>query len=200
MEITVRPRVLVEEIILCISKGLTPYITSSPGMGKSSIVTQIAKRGKLKLIDLRVAQMSPEDLQGYPFDAGQKAEFKPFDVFPVAGDDVPAGYDGWLIFLDELSSANKQVQAASYKLILDRMVGSLHLHEKVCIVAAGNKATDKAVVVQMSTALQSRLIHYELEMPVSDWTEYAVSKGLDHRVVGYVNYAPSKLMDFNPDP
>ena len=96
-------------------------------------------------------------------------------------------------------SATKPVQAAAYKLILDRMVGSFRLHERVAIVAAGNKMSDKAVVNQMSTALQSRLIHYELEVSTRDWNEFALKAGIDYRILGFLSYMPSRLMDFRPD-
>lgn len=195
----ISPKQAKAEVIKCISVGLTPLVTSSPGMGKSSMVNEVAKDCRLKLLDLRLSQCTPEDLQGYPMRSGDKATFTPFDIFPLAGEEVPEGYDGWLLFLDELTSATKPVQAAAYKLILDRMVGSFHLHDQVAIVGAGNKTTDKAVVTQMSTALQSRLIHYELELNVNDWQEIAIKQDFDHRIRGFISYMPSRLMDFRPD-
>lgn len=196
---TITPKQATTEIIACVEAGLTPLLVSSPGIGKSSLVHDLARQGQLKVIDLRLSQCTPEDLQGYPMRTGNKATFTPFDVFPLEGEEIPDGYAGWLLFLDELTSATKPVQAAAYKLILDRMVGSYHLHPNVAIVAAGNKASDKAVVNQMSTALQSRLIHFELEVSADDWMEYATRQNLDHRVRGFISYQPSKLMDFRPD-
>ena len=190
---------MADEVIRCISANLTPYVASSPGIGKSSVIQQVSKQGRLKLIDFRLSQCTPEDLQGFPMRTGNKASFVPFDLFPIEGEEPPEGYDGWLLFLDEMSSASKSVQAAAYKLILDRQVGSFNLHTNCAIVAAGNKITDKAVVTQMSTALQSRIIHYELEASIKEWTEWAVGSGIDHRVIGFLNYMPNKLMDFRPD-
>lgn len=195
----ITPKQTVEELRVCAEAGLTPLLTSSPGMGKSSLVHAFAEEFGLKLIDLRLSQCTPEDLQGFPMRSGNKATFTPFDVFPIEGDPIPEGYTGWLLFLDELTSASKPVQAAAYKLILDRMTGSFKLHPNVVIVAAGNKATDKAVVNQMSTALQSRIIHYELELNVNDWIELAHKQDFDHRVIGYITYQPGQLMDFRPD-
>ncbi len=196
---TVSPKQAAQEIVKTTSVGLVPYITSSPGVGKSSVFAQVAKEYNLKLIDLRLPQCTPEDLQGFPMRQGDKATFTPFDLFPIEGDPIPEGYDGWMLFLDELSSASKPVQAAAYKLILDRMVGSHKLHENVVIGAAGNKQTDKAVTVQMSTALQSRLIHYEMEVSLKDWMEWATLQDLDHRILGFMNFNPSGLMNFRPD-
>jgi hypothetical protein len=191
-----------EEIIACFQAEdgpLVPLVLSSPGMGKSAVVAQIAKDFKLKLIDLRLSQCTPEDLQGYPMRQGNKATFTPFDVFPLEEDKIPPGYNGWLLFLDELTSATKPVQAAAYKLILDRMTGSFKLHPNCFIAAAGNKMTDKAVVNQMSTALQSRLIHYELTLSKDEFLDYASKVGIDTRIQGFINFMPSRLMDFRPD-
>lgn len=188
-------------------KGLVPYMQGSPGIGKSSIYRQIARNWNLKLIDVRLSQCAPEDLNGLPFRNGDKAEFLPFSNFPIAGDPLPMDvdedgnthqYDGWLILLDELSSAPKAVQAAAYKLILDHEVGIYKLHSKVMLCAAGNKATDKAVVIQQSTALQSRLIHFELEVSHTDWMLWANQNKVDSRLIGYLSYKKSALHEFNP--
>jgi len=196
---TITPKQTRDEIIHCISVGLVPYIVSSPGMGKSSIVAKVADQGGLKLLDLRLSQCTPEDLQGFPMRTGNKATFTPFDIFPLESDTPPEGFNGWLLLLDEMSSAPKPVQAAAYKLVLDRMVGSFSLNEKCAIVCAGNKITDRAVVTTMSTALQSRLIHYEMTVTLDDWQEWAIATGIDHRIIGFLNFSPSKLMDFDPD-
>lgn len=202
MSITIPLNQVYNEILACAQAEegpLTPLFTSSPGVGKSSAVQAFARDYNLKLIDIRLSQATPEDLNGYPMRSGNKATFTPFDIFPLDSDEIPAGYQGWLLFLDELTSAPKAVQVAAYKLILDRMVGSYHLHPSVMIVSAGNKLTDKAVVNQLSTALQSRLVHFEVEIKARDFLDYAIRKGLDHRVTSFIEYMPSKLMDFNPD-
>lgn len=49
-------------IVQCIKVGLVPIVKGSPAVGKSSIVHQIAKEFDLKVIDLRLAQCDPTDL------------------------------------------------------------------------------------------------------------------------------------------
>jgi hypothetical protein len=202
--ITISPSEAYDEIVACISVGLTPMLASSPGLGKSSIHRQVAKDYRLKLIDFRLSQCTPEDLNGFPMREGNKAVFTPFDIFPLKGDPLPFDEDGnelngWLLFFDEISSASKQVQAAAYKVILDGEVGSFELHESVAISSAGNLATDKAVTVAMSTALQSRLVHYEMVVDQSQWIDWAFKEGIDHRIISFISYMPTRLMDFRPD-
>lgn len=194
---------LQEEYVDHIRKNLVPYVRSSPGIGKSDSARKFANEKRLKLIDLRLSQCTPEDLQGYPMREGNKAVFTPFSIFPLEGEPLPIvdgeEYDGWLLLLDELSSANKAVQAAAYKLILDRQVGSFNLHPRCAMIACGNLITDKAVVHKMSTALQSRLIHFQLQITVKEWTDWAIENGIDHRIMAFVNFDANMLMNFNPD-
>lgn len=42
--------------------GLVPMISGSPGIGKSAILRAIARMFNLKMIDLRLAQCDPTDL------------------------------------------------------------------------------------------------------------------------------------------
>lgn len=119
--------------------------------------------------------------------------------FPIEGDPIPHGYSGWLLFLDEATSAPPAIQAAAYKLILDRMVGSHHLHKNVAIVCAGNLETDNAIVQPMSTALQSRLVHMELVIDHQEWIDWAVQNDIDHRITSFIGFKPSALFTFTPD-
>lgn len=190
---------LKSNVVICLKSGLVPFIQGSPGLGKSAIVREIAEENNLKLIDVRLSQCDIADLNGLPKLDGKKATFLPFDLFPIEGDEIPAGKAGWLLFLDELNSANRAVQAASYKLILDRMIGNHKLHDKVAVVSAGNLITDNAVVNQLSTALRSRLINFTVEPDVQAWISWAMTHGIDSRILAYISYKNEHLFTFDPE-
>lgn len=207
---------LQQEYERVIRAGLVPYVRSAPGIGKSDSAKKFAKKYDLKIIDIRLSQCMPEDLQGYPMRDGNKATFTPFDIFPLEGEELPQKrdedgnlmfdkdknpirYKGWLLLLDELSSANKAVQAAAYKVILDRQVGSFKLHPLCAMIACGNRIEDKAVVHKMSTALQSRIVHFTLETSVKEWTDWAYDNEIDGRIIGYINFEQKNLMNFDPN-
>ena len=199
---TCTPRQLKNILATVLGAGLVPFIQSDPGMGKSSIVQQLAKEYGLKVIDHRLSTSAPEDLSGLPrFDANGKAFMAPFaDIFPTEDMEIPKGYNGYLLFLDEFNSARKETAAAAYKLILDRMVGQYRLHEKVLIVCAGNLSTSRAITNVMSTAMQSRLVHLELALSFDDWlNDVALKEGYDPRIIAYLSQYPNELMDFRPD-
>lgn len=187
-------------ITAAIKAGVVPMVKGSPGTGKSQIVHQIAETYNLMVIDLRLSQCDPTDLGGFPTIIGEKADYMPMRHFPIVGDPIPEGYSGWLLFLDEANAAPAAIQAAAYKLVLDRMVGSHHLHKNVAMVLAGNLETDGAIVFPMSTALQSRLLHLELVVDAKEWDDWATAKGnIDYRITSYIKYKPGNLYTFSPD-
>ena len=83
--------------------------------GKSSIAHQVAAQLGLKVIDIRLAECDPTDIQGFPYfdQETKKASYFPLNTFPTEHDSIPQGYNGWLIFLDEFSNAPMAVQAAA---------------------------------------------------------------------------------------
>ena len=191
---------LVKYLDITAQAKLVPFIQGSPGIGKSDVVRTIANKYKLKMIDVRLSQCDPTDLNGLPKLDGDRATFLPFDTFPLEDTPLDKGYNGWLIFLDEINSASKSVQAAAYKLILDRMVGQHKLHKNVVIMCAGNKETDNAIVNPISTALRSRFITLPLEPDADIWLDWAHANGIDWRVTAYIHYKKlDGLYDFDPE-
>ncbi|OFA33314.1 hypothetical protein BAE46_00970 [Glaciecola punicea] len=197
--IPLNPKKVKEIAIEYMKVGIVPMIYGSPGIGKSDIVKQIAEQFNLELIDVRLSMAEPTDLNGFPVIENGVASYKPFDTFPISGTKLPKGKRGWLLFLDEANSAPKAVQAASYKIMLDRMVGNSKLHDDVAVMAAGNLETDNAIVEPMSTALQSRLGHILLQVSKLDWLEWAQSNNIDYRITSYIDFDGEKLHVFDAD-
>lgn len=181
-----------------------PYISGPPGIGKSDVVTQIADEFGLKLLDIRLSQMLPEDLTGLPSlnEKTGKAEYNPFDTFPMEGDAIPNGYNGWLIFLDELSSSSEEVMAAIYSLLLGHRVGGKKVHSKALIVAAGNRATDSAIARPLPDTLITRMLPIEMRVNVKDWIKWASdpeNKATDDKstesIVEFIKKYPDMLLE-----
>lgn len=197
-------RELIRLVPFTLKTKRVPFIKGSPAIGKSAVAKLIAKQYNLKLIDERLSTSEPTDLKGMPNTQGTYSIYKPFEEFPIKGTPLPSKedgtlYDGWLLFLDELNTIDKPMEAAAYKLILDRMVGQNPLHEKVRVIAAGNLATDRAIVKKFSTASQSRLIHYHMKFHYGDFMEDVVyGMKWDIRLAAYLSWKPNRAYDFKP--
>lgn len=95
--------------------GVVPYIRGSPALGKSSLAQEIADKFSLLLIDVRLAECDPTEIGGFPYfdQALGKAKYYPLTTFPTTTDKIPEGYKGWLLLLDEFSSASIATQGAA---------------------------------------------------------------------------------------
>lgn len=194
-----------EMVKRCLFVGLMPMVTGSPGCGKSEMIKSIANEYNLKLIDERLSTDEPPDMKGYPninYETG-KASYYPMDIFPLETDPIPEGYDGWMLFLDELNSADEDMQKSAYKTVYDLEVGNHKLHPRCVLVGAGNLETDNAIVNELSTAMQSRMVHIEISMDKDPkrlgWLQWAAENNLDHRILSYIRFEPDNLFRFNPD-
>lgn len=197
--ITVNSRQLAEHLITCFEAQRVPMVYGPPGVGKSQIAAQVAKQLNLELLDVRLGTKEVIDMSGFAVRSGDVATYIPFDFFPIEKTPLPKGKDGWMILLDELPQASRAVKNAAFQLILDRMVGMHKLHSNVVIMAAGNRLKDNADAGSINTALQSRMVHLELEVNFDIWVQdVALKQGYDHRIVAYLNQFPEKLMDFDP--
>lgn len=84
------------------------FIWGAPGIGKSSIVRQIAERRRVPLIDIRASLLDPTDLRGIPMIQDGTAVWCPPSFLPKKSD-KPG-----ILFLDEINAAPPLVQAALY--------------------------------------------------------------------------------------
>ncbi len=164
------------------------FIWGPPGIGKSSIVRDIAEKASLPVIDLRASLLDPTDLRGIPSISNGLATWCP-PAFLPRPNQAPG-----LLFLDEINAAPPLVQASLYQLVLDRRIGEYELPPGWWIVAAGNRQQDRAVTFRMSSALVNRFIHLELGPDVNDWRDWAIEHRLDPMVVSFIGVRPELLV------
>ena len=157
---------LKEALIPLIDSQIPTFIWGSPGVGKSSLVAQIALEKNMKFIDLRLSLLDPTDLRGIPFFA--KEEKKAVWAKPEFLPDTDC-LDYGILFLDEINSAPPTIQAAAYQLILDRKIGEYTLPQNYSIIAAGNYETDRGVTYRMPTPLANRFVHLNFDLDFESW-------------------------------
>lgn len=161
------------------------------GVGKSSIVRQIAEHYGVPLVDLRLTTIEPVDIRGaiYADDTQGKTVWFPPEFLPSA--DQPEG----ILFLDELTAADQRLQISAYSLILDRRVGNYRLPEGWQVIAAGNASFHGAVSHDMGTALADRMFHFNVQTAIDAFLEYALRMGLAPEVMAYLKVRPDRLDD-----
>ncbi|MFK7967230.1 MAG: AAA family ATPase, partial [Burkholderiaceae bacterium] len=161
------------------------------GVGKSSVVRQLADHFEVPLVDLRLTTIEPVDIRGAIFadDTQNKTVWFPPEFLP--DEHSPAG----ILFLDELTAADQRLQISAYSLILDRKVGHYRLPDGWMVVAAGNAAFHGAVSHDMGTALADRMFHFNVETAIDAFLAYAARQALAPEVMAYLKIRPDKMDD-----
>ena len=163
-------------------------IWGAPGVGKSSLVIDVARDFGVPVIDVRLSQREPVDMRGLPVPGDDAVRWLLSDEWPRDPDSKG------ILFFDEITAADRSLQAAAYELILDRKLGANYaLPKGWLIVAAGNRSTDRAVSYVMSSALSNRFCHVTLEATLEDWLRWGRQADIHPLILGFLRYRPQLL-------
>ena len=164
--------------------------THKPGVGKSSLVKQLANERKWELRDVRAALLDPVDIMGLP-DLNKKTGIVTWhapEMWPTEGEGI--------LFLDELPQASMEVQKALSQLILDRAIGTHYrLPDGWRIVAAGNFASDGAGANELLSQNKTRLIHITYDNDNSEWLNWAYDSEIMAEITAFIRFRPDLLHD-----
>lgn len=197
--IPIRPSKLSLELHANARANVPTMIWGPPGIGKSDLVYQFATSIGAKLFEMRANLFDPVDVRG-----GLKVVEQIDDNGVPTGEyrtryGVPEDYPNSnhqgpvVLFIDELPNAPKATQNALLQLILDKKLGTYVLPPQTVIIAAGNRAADRAAVAEMPTPVKNRFAHYEIQVNHDDWCHWALQNGVNSTLIGFIRYRPQHL-------
>jgi hypothetical protein len=164
---------------------ISTMIWGAPGIGKSSIVSQLATEHQLQFIDVRLSQLAPTDLRGLPVAEDGRSKWFPPEFLPQSGVGI--------LFLDEINMAPPAMQGMAQQLILDRRVGSYTVPDGWFIWAAGNRKEDRAGVFDMPAPLSNRFLHLQVEPDFESFKTYALTQKVHEQIIAFLSFRPSLL-------
>lgn len=215
--LAITPKSAIQAIIHCVKTGeIIPFLTSSPGVGKSSVVLQaaqdMAKETKKEFyifngnsmhpqdyvekefgfIDLRANMMTTMDLYGLPTftDDKQAYMFARPDMIPMHGQGI--------IFVDELPQASPSTMGGFSEAFLEHRIGKHIIPKGWKFAVAGNRQKDRADAHKVPTHIKDRMNELILEFSLDDWIEWATKTELHPAVIAFAKYRPNLLNSFDP--
>jgi hypothetical protein len=184
------PKDIAEALKNLIPTRMPLYLWGAPGCGKSSCVRQAAAGLGIGLVDVRATLLDAVDLRGIPKVEGDVVKWCPPNFLPGTGAGV--------LFLDELAQSAPLVQASLLQLTLDRRIGEYQLPDGWTVIAASNRAEDRAGTHRLISPLLNRFLHLDMEVSGDDWQEWAAATGVAPEVRAFLRFKPQLLFQFDP--
>jgi hypothetical protein len=169
---------------------ISTMIWGAPGIGKSSIVAQLAQEHNINFVDVRLSQLAPTDLRGLPVAEDGISTWYPPEFLPREGKGI--------LFMDELNMAPPALQGVAQQLILDRRVGSYVVPKDWYVWAAGNRKEDRAAVFDMPAPLANRFLHLQVEADFDSFKTYALEKQVHEQIIAFLSFRSTLLHKLDP--
>ncbi|MGK0256285.1 MAG: hypothetical protein ACI81I_000897, partial [Arcobacteraceae bacterium] len=148
-------------------KSIVPLFIGNPGLGKTVIIQEFAKKKGVKLVELITSQMSPFEISGI---AMPDKELKKMIYYNF--DKLENLEDGDILFFDELLNGNPVVLNACLTILEQRKFISGKDLPNILIIAAANPQGMSPLTPQ----IKERFIWYTVKFDKSMWIEYMIKK------------------------
>jgi len=167
------------------------------GIGKSTVVYQLAEQLGLEVVERRASQMTEGDLLGLPkVNKGVTQWLAPEWLHTACNKPV-------ILFLDEVDRATMEVRQGIFELCDSRKIAGYTLHPDTLIFAAVNGGEHGAQyqVGEMDPAELDRYTVFDLEPSIEDWLSWAKGK-VQTEIWDFINQNHQHLEhkeDFEPN-
>ena len=167
------------------------------GIGKSTIVYQLADKMNMTVIERRASQMTEGDLLGLPKLAKNVTTWCPPEWLATACNEPV------VLFLDEVDRATLEVRQGIFELCDSRKIAGNALHPDTLIFACvnGGEHGSQYQVGEMDPAELDRYTVFDVEPTVEDWLDWA-SSNVTQEIWDFINHNHGHLEhkgDYEPN-
>ena len=170
---------MTKQILKSLPSSTSVLLKAKHGVGKSSVVKQVAKENGWNFYDVRLSQCEVGDIKGLPYREGSVMKFAKPEWFPT--DPESKG----ILFFDEMNRASKDVLQAIFEICLDRRLDGVNLPDGWRVVSAIN-ADDEYDVIELDPALSDRWFHIDFNPSVDEWLTWAKEAGIEESIRQFI--------------
>ncbi len=172
------------------------FVTSAPGLAKSSIMREIAFVMDYNYVDIRLSIADETDF-GLPRVKELEYNGEMFDTHTMT---IPewafaSNKRKTIIHFEELNRCSLQVRNACLGVLLERIIGFKFIfNEDVLMVASGNLGDDDGTdVEEFDAAMNNRLIHVKHDMLVDEWIKEYARHNIHPIIVDFIKNKPDMM-------
>ena len=175
-------------------RSIVPMIWGAPGVGKTAICNQTAKKRDHNYLQVIVAERESPDFIGHYYrDENNDMRLSRSDIIrEIEESDRPT-----LLHLDEVTQSPMMMQNIVSRIVHDRTLGNRRLRDDTVIVLSGNMRQHKAGTFEMQMHLRNRLAHVEQIADKDDCRNHFAEIGMNHLISAYLEWRPDHLSMFD---
>ena len=150
------------------------------------------------LIDIRLSEYASDDIKGLP--DFLKEENSIVWKSPYWTKALEHPNSAGVLFFDEVNLAEQSTLKSCFKIFYDRQINEGTISNNWVVLSAGNLESDRSFVQELPYPLKDRVGEVELLEPIHDeWITWAIEHDIDYRIIGFIQFSPSKLRVVNFD-
>lgn len=199
------------------TKKNTIMIESVAGIGKTSIVQQVAEENNLGFVKINLSNIEQSgDLLGYPFVeveylledgvstewiSTRQLEYSKKEVqltgrsrtsySPPAW--VPTSNQGIILLLDDFTRAPTHIMQAVMEIVDRGEYLSWKLPADCHVMLTSNPDSGEYIVTSLDDAQKTRYIRLKMKFDVNEWAEWAEFAGVDSRCINFLLLNPEMI-------
>ena len=156
----------IKAVSVAVQAGVPVMLIGGPGIGKTSVIEQMAETLDLPIEVVIGSVREPSDFVGLPVVHNGQVKLAP----PRWAENLVMEGKGVLL-LDELSTSPPATQSAQLRVVLDRVVGDLKLPDAVAIIACSNPPETTSGAFELTAPMANRFVHLTWSHDHSEWCD-----------------------------
>lgn len=183
---------------------LVPFVVGPPGVAKTAMSRLLRKlieehtKEDWNYMETRLGNYTPPQLNGVFFP--RESEEHGGTIAASLRSQIIPHRPNTLWFLDEITSAPKDMIPPAMELTLDHRVGVHELPDPTFVILAGNRPCDRAIAANLPAPQMNRLVTFVID-PNEDsllaWFDWAATNGIDHRIIACLRMFPDVAYNFD---
>jgi len=169
------------------------FLHSKPGIGKSAIIKEIARKTDHQYLDIRLSMVDETEVGLYPYLTEQEDGTKVLDQ-AIPRWAINANKQPTIVHFEELNRASLPVRNASLQILLERCIGPhFKFNDNVLMISSGNLGEEDGTdVEEFDKALINRLIWVRHDLLVEEWVEQYAAENVHSTIVNYLLNNPGE--------
>lgn len=184
------------DYVIPIEKQRPIFLMGAPGIGKTSIMEQIASELGVGLVSYSMTHHTRQSALGLPFIEKKVYGGKEYNISEYTMSEIIAsvydmieatGHKEGILFLDEINCVSETLAPAMLQFLQYKIFGRHTVPKGWIVVTAGNPPEYNNSVREFDIATWDRLKRIDVEADYAVWREFSVNAGVHASVITYLD-------------